>query len=202
MFTGIFPEYSLNEITWCFTGCPFEWLNYRDKCYFFSKDLHSFDDAKATCESTSASLLIINDMEEQVTNYGSQRMKYSEIIMHWKERLSLLCNVWGNFSVVTQCFLCPHATSEMAEEADHWKGLLLDGSDRQGGGERLALAGRDWTCFHVSINSENTFIIGNILFCVKVGAVPGMDILFQSCAKYCFPITTTRVQEYHFQIKR
>ncbi|XP_034718030.1 collectin-12-like [Etheostoma cragini] len=46
-------------------GCPFEWLNYRDKCYFFSKDLHSFDDAKATCESTSASLLIINDMEEQ-----------------------------------------------------------------------------------------------------------------------------------------
>ncbi|XP_076617217.1 collectin-12-like [Chaetodon auriga] len=46
-------------------GCPFEWLNYRDKCYFFSKDLHSFDDAKATCESASASLLIINDMEEQ-----------------------------------------------------------------------------------------------------------------------------------------
>ncbi|XP_031148780.1 collectin-12 [Sander lucioperca] len=46
-------------------GCPFEWVNYRDKCYFFSKDLHSFNDAKATCESTSASLLIINDMEEQ-----------------------------------------------------------------------------------------------------------------------------------------
>ncbi|XP_029313696.1 LOW QUALITY PROTEIN: collectin-12-like [Cottoperca gobio] len=46
-------------------GCPFEWSNYRDKCYFFSKDLHSFKDAKATCESTSASLLIINDMEEQ-----------------------------------------------------------------------------------------------------------------------------------------
>ncbi|TNN65847.1 Collectin-12 [Liparis tanakae] len=45
-------------------GCPVEWVNYKDKCYFFSKDLHSFDDAKATCESTSASLLIINDMEE------------------------------------------------------------------------------------------------------------------------------------------
>uniref|UniRef100_A0A8C3AV75 Collectin-12 n=1 Tax=Cyclopterus lumpus TaxID=8103 RepID=A0A8C3AV75_CYCLU len=45
-------------------GCPAEWVNYKDKCYFFSKDLHSFDDAKATCESTSASLLIINDMEE------------------------------------------------------------------------------------------------------------------------------------------
>ncbi|XP_019943140.1 collectin-12 [Paralichthys olivaceus] len=47
-------------------GCPAEWVNYRDKCYFFSKDLHSFDDAKATCESKSASLLIINDMEEQI----------------------------------------------------------------------------------------------------------------------------------------
>ncbi|TDG97433.1 hypothetical protein EPR50_G00225580 [Perca flavescens] len=46
-------------------GCPTEWVNYRDKCYFFSKDLHSFDDAKATCKTTSASLLIINDMEEQ-----------------------------------------------------------------------------------------------------------------------------------------
>ncbi|KAG7524823.1 collectin-12 [Solea senegalensis] len=46
-------------------GCPAEWENYRNKCYFFSKDLHSFDDAQATCESKSASLLIISDMEEQ-----------------------------------------------------------------------------------------------------------------------------------------
>ncbi|XP_071768194.1 collectin-12-like [Centroberyx gerrardi] len=46
-------------------GCPSEWVNYKDKCYFFSKDLHSFDDAKTTCEVKSASLLIISDMEEQ-----------------------------------------------------------------------------------------------------------------------------------------
>ncbi|XP_040921942.1 collectin-12-like isoform X1 [Toxotes jaculatrix] len=46
-------------------GCPVEWVNYREKCYFFSKDLHSFDDAKTTCESKSASLLIVSDMEEQ-----------------------------------------------------------------------------------------------------------------------------------------
>uniref|UniRef100_A0A8D3EBR6 Collectin-12 n=1 Tax=Scophthalmus maximus TaxID=52904 RepID=A0A8D3EBR6_SCOMX len=46
-------------------GCSVEWVNHRDKCYFFSKDLHSFDDAKAMCESKSALLLIINDMEEQ-----------------------------------------------------------------------------------------------------------------------------------------
>ncbi|XP_061614897.1 collectin-12-like isoform X2 [Phyllopteryx taeniolatus] len=46
-------------------GCPPEWLHYRDKCYLFSKDSHSFDDAKAACELNSASLLIIHDMEEQ-----------------------------------------------------------------------------------------------------------------------------------------
>ncbi|XP_022622868.1 collectin-12 [Seriola dumerili] len=46
-------------------GCPVEWVNYRDKCYFFSRNLYSFDDANASCESKSASLLIINDMEEQ-----------------------------------------------------------------------------------------------------------------------------------------
>lgn len=37
----------------------------------FSKDLHSFDDAKTSCELHSASLLIINDTDEQVTVFGS-----------------------------------------------------------------------------------------------------------------------------------
>ncbi|KAM7369799.1 hypothetical protein PAMP_011090 [Pampus punctatissimus] len=46
-------------------GCPFEWANYRDKCYFFSKEMCSFDEAKTTCEISSASLVIVNDMEEQ-----------------------------------------------------------------------------------------------------------------------------------------
>nr|XP_057916504.1 collectin-12-like isoform X2 [Doryrhamphus excisus] len=46
-------------------GCPSEWLHYRDKCYFLSKDQRSFDDAKTTCEFHSASLLIISDAEEQ-----------------------------------------------------------------------------------------------------------------------------------------
>lgn len=53
-----------------FPGCPPEWLSYRDKCYFFSKDLHNFDDAKTTCVLMSASLLIINDKEEQVSVDG------------------------------------------------------------------------------------------------------------------------------------
>lgn len=70
-------------------------------------------------------------------------------------------------------FFCPHVTSEMAEKADLWKGLLLDGSDRQGGGGCLALAGRDRTCCHVSIESENLYHWENL--------VPEVDIQFRSC---------------------
>lgn len=81
----------------------------------------------------------------------------------------------------THYLFCPHVTSEMAEEADLWKGLLLDGSDRQGGGERLAMAGWNPTRFHVSTKSEP--IIGNILSSGKVLVAHGMDILFHSCVK-------------------
>ncbi|KAM8822435.1 collectin-12-like [Spinachia spinachia] len=45
-------------------GCPVGWVNYRDNCYFFSKNMLSFDDAKTSCDSSSASLLIISDLEE------------------------------------------------------------------------------------------------------------------------------------------
>uniref|UniRef100_A0A3B3ZFK7 Collectin-12 n=1 Tax=Periophthalmus magnuspinnatus TaxID=409849 RepID=A0A3B3ZFK7_9GOBI len=46
-------------------GCQNEWVNHKSKCYFFSKDLHTFDEAKTSCELKSASLLIIRDTEEQ-----------------------------------------------------------------------------------------------------------------------------------------
>lgn len=45
-----------------------DWVNYKGNCYFFSKNMQNFDAAKTSCESTSASLLIINDREELVTN--------------------------------------------------------------------------------------------------------------------------------------
>ncbi|XP_037312254.2 collectin-12-like [Pungitius pungitius] len=45
-------------------GCPVDWVNYKDNCYFFSKDMRSFDDAQTSCKSTAASLLAINDLEE------------------------------------------------------------------------------------------------------------------------------------------
>ncbi|KAM9331906.1 collectin-12-like isoform 2-T2 [Pholidichthys leucotaenia] len=46
-------------------GCPAGWEKYKDKCYFFSSELHTFDDARESCDFQSASLLIVNDMEEQ-----------------------------------------------------------------------------------------------------------------------------------------
>ncbi|KAM6978038.1 collectin-12-like isoform 2-T2 [Aplochiton taeniatus] len=46
-------------------GCPAEWVGYRNSCYHFSIELHSFDDAMKSCENMSATMLIINDLEEQ-----------------------------------------------------------------------------------------------------------------------------------------
>lgn len=107
----------------CSAGCPPEWLNYRDKCYFFSKDLLNFDSAKTTCESVSASLLIIRDREEQVS------------------LVALTAHVYRNNQELVD--VCHCSGTEMAEEASPGERLLLDRSDRPGGGERLALAGRD-----------------------------------------------------------
>lgn len=46
-------------------GCPADWVGFRDKCYHFSKALNSFNDAMKSCDNQSASLVIINDMDEQ-----------------------------------------------------------------------------------------------------------------------------------------
>ncbi|CAB1349517.1 unnamed protein product, partial [Coregonus sp. 'balchen'] len=46
-------------------SCPQEWVGFRDKCYHFSKELHNFDDAKKSCDAKTASMVIINDMDEQ-----------------------------------------------------------------------------------------------------------------------------------------
>ncbi|KAF7213448.1 collectin-12 [Nothobranchius furzeri] len=55
---------TLAPVLWA-PWCPAGWVNFRNNCYFFSKDLLSFDDASQSCESRSASLLIISDTEEQ-----------------------------------------------------------------------------------------------------------------------------------------
>ncbi|KAJ8279808.1 hypothetical protein COCON_G00068740 [Conger conger] len=47
------------------TGCPPQWINFRDKCYFFSTEARNFDEAKKSCEAMSSSMIIINDTDEQ-----------------------------------------------------------------------------------------------------------------------------------------
>lgn len=65
-------------------------MNNKNKCYFFSKDLHTFDDAKATCELKSASLLIISDIEEHVSHYKIQHL-YCKVIYN----INIYCIILG-----------------------------------------------------------------------------------------------------------
>ncbi|KAG9348008.1 hypothetical protein JZ751_004027 [Albula glossodonta] len=46
-------------------GCPPQWINYKDKCYFFSTEARNFDDAKKSCEGMSSTMVIVNSTDEQ-----------------------------------------------------------------------------------------------------------------------------------------
>lgn len=129
------------HVNWdrCFTGCPLEWLNYRDKCYFFSKDLHNFDSAKAACEALSASLLIISDKEEQVN------------------LVQLATDVCRDKHECVDA--CLYSGAEMAEETSPRERLLLDGSDWRGGGKRVALDRWDWACVYVCLKLDRCLLV-------------------------------------------
>lgn len=47
------------------TGCPYDWRNYTDKCYYFSSGKDIFDDAKLFCEDKGSMLVVIETKEEQ-----------------------------------------------------------------------------------------------------------------------------------------
>lgn len=47
------------------TGCPAEWKNFGNSCYYFETGNEMYEDAKQSCEETSALLVIINSKEEQ-----------------------------------------------------------------------------------------------------------------------------------------
>ncbi|XP_066435713.1 collectin-12 isoform X1 [Eleutherodactylus coqui] len=47
------------------SGCPYEWRNFTDKCYYFSSGKDIYDDAKLFCEEKGATLVIIESKEEQ-----------------------------------------------------------------------------------------------------------------------------------------
>ncbi|XP_030630455.1 collectin-12 [Chanos chanos] len=49
------------------TGCPSQWVNFKDHCYYFSlvSERLNFDETKERCNNEKSSMLIINDEEEQ-----------------------------------------------------------------------------------------------------------------------------------------
>uniref|UniRef100_H3B614 Collectin-12 n=1 Tax=Latimeria chalumnae TaxID=7897 RepID=H3B614_LATCH len=47
------------------SGCPAQWKNFKDKCYYFSTEEDTFDEAIKFCEERSSIMVIINDREEQ-----------------------------------------------------------------------------------------------------------------------------------------
>ncbi|XP_018079140.1 collectin-12 isoform X1 [Xenopus laevis] len=47
------------------TGCPLEWKNFSDKCYYFSTGKDIFDDAKLICKEKAAMLVVIETQAEQ-----------------------------------------------------------------------------------------------------------------------------------------
>ncbi|XP_028289681.1 collectin-12-like isoform X1 [Gouania willdenowi] len=65
--------------------CPLGWEKFRDSCYFFSKFALNFDEAKASCESKSAQLLIINDHEEQGWLIHKTNYSYWMGLTYWEE---------------------------------------------------------------------------------------------------------------------
>ncbi|CAH2284903.1 collectin-12 [Pelobates cultripes] len=47
------------------TGCQTNWVNFTDRCYYFSTVKQMFDEAKVWCEEEGSTLVIINSKEEQ-----------------------------------------------------------------------------------------------------------------------------------------
>lgn len=48
-------------------ACPPGWLGFRHSCYFFYVEALGFDGARKLCGNVSSSLVIIGDVEEQVS---------------------------------------------------------------------------------------------------------------------------------------
>lgn len=47
--------------------CPEGWLPFEDKCYYFSPNTKSWDEARRFCQEHYSHLVIINSLNEQVS---------------------------------------------------------------------------------------------------------------------------------------
>ncbi|CAL8293593.1 unnamed protein product [Lota lota] len=110
-------------------GCPPDWINYRDTCYFLSKDMQSFDDAEAICVKKSGSLLVLEDMEEQ--KWLREKMigkgyfwmglsdRLEENVWHWLDGKRPSFTMWKQGQ--------PDNWSYGHEEGEDCAGILNDG---------------------------------------------------------------------------
>ncbi|KAF5912446.1 hypothetical protein HPG69_004116, partial [Diceros bicornis minor] len=44
--------------------CPNDWIGFRDKCYYFSKEERDWDSSKYNCSTQQADLTVIDNIEE------------------------------------------------------------------------------------------------------------------------------------------
>uniref|UniRef100_A0A452GXJ0 C-type lectin domain-containing protein n=1 Tax=Gopherus agassizii TaxID=38772 RepID=A0A452GXJ0_9SAUR len=49
--------------------CPGQWVSNKGQCYYFSPNKLSWNDSRSSCQREQADLVIINDVEEQVTRF-------------------------------------------------------------------------------------------------------------------------------------
>ncbi|KAM4704665.1 collectin-12 isoform 1-T1 [Rhinophrynus dorsalis] len=123
------------------TGCPFEWKNFTDKCYYFSTGQEIFDDAKLSCEEKGAILVVIENKEEQqfLKKQTSGKGNFWIGLTDSDEE-----NVWKWLDGTT-----PNYTNWKTGQPDNWSHQLGPGEDCAG----LIYSGL-WNDFHCQDNNH------------------------------------------------
>lgn len=55
--------------------CPTPWLPFRGSCYLFSVQQATWEDSQRNCAGSSAHLVIVGDLDEQVRSLGGRRLE-------------------------------------------------------------------------------------------------------------------------------
>ncbi|NXL86067.1 CLC2E protein, partial [Alectura lathami] len=58
--------------------CPFDWIGFRGKCYYFSEDESNWTSSQASCSALGASLAMFDSAEDL-----SFTMRYKGSLQHW-----------------------------------------------------------------------------------------------------------------------
>lgn len=55
--------------------CPFDWIGYRGKCYYFSEAEVNWTSSQDNCSALGASLAMLDGVEDLVRRYGDRLSK-------------------------------------------------------------------------------------------------------------------------------